>query len=244
VRRLAGHADVHVGRTGPGGRRKSELRALLTVAASCRFHGPARHRRPIDSNSATKTCTASPRPLGRGPQRRRRTCRDAAGIDDLRSALALALQWQNSGQASMMYVNLAWVLCGEDPRTAVEVTGEGMGFASSRGLAGDSKAIRQSTDGDPHTRCSNCLCTPVPFERRSSLSCAPTVGSLSSVPGGSKRTWSHARATRGASSRRPERPSARPRTPSGALVGRLVRHEKAETRASLRHAATAADLET
>jgi class 3 adenylate cyclase len=60
---------------------------------------------------------------------------DPAGIDDLRAALASALQQQDTALANMHYINLTWALCGEDPSAAVGVAEEGISFASSRGVS-------------------------------------------------------------------------------------------------------------
>lgn len=70
---------------------------------------------------------------------------DPAGIDDLRMALALALQEQVTGEASTIYTNLAICLYGEDLQAALDVAEAGMAFESSRGFPfGDSRVSRHS----------------------------------------------------------------------------------------------------
>jgi len=69
---------------------------------------------------------------------------DPGGIDDLRMALALDLQEQNSQGASISYANLSRYLCGEDLAAALVVAEEGMAFESSRGFPlGSSRLSRQ-----------------------------------------------------------------------------------------------------
>ena len=68
---------------------------------------------------------------------------DPAGIGDLRAALALSLEQQNTREAYTVYSNLAGSLAIVQPAAALEAADEGIAYAKARGLAPGVQAMRQ-----------------------------------------------------------------------------------------------------
>ena len=69
---------------------------------------------------------------------------DPGGIDDLRAALALAMDQLETRAAQAAYVNLSWALNSQDPLAALDVADAGVAFDRSRGAPrSQSGPIRQ-----------------------------------------------------------------------------------------------------
>jgi predicted ATPase len=68
---------------------------------------------------------------------------DPDGISDLRAALTLSLEQQNTREAYTVYSNLAGSLAIVQPAAALEAADEGIAYAKARGLAPGVQAMRQ-----------------------------------------------------------------------------------------------------